>query len=283
MRHVRVVALCFVAVCALCAAAATSASAAEGPALYECAKLKKSKATKKYEGKYEKGCVTKNAKGEGEYELQEGIGKLKSGVAKTFKGKGGAANLGIAGLAEVKCSKSSDEGHFTSAYPIRAADIVATFAGCYFESKECTNTVKAGATKPGEIKTAKLKAEAGYLKGGETSKPVIGVRVSAESESSPLDAEFVCGELYFGVGGSDIGEVAEVDLNKFTKEVTLTFAASAGGEPHWKTFEGASEKDWLLTQDSSKEGVFSGTEGGESGESTVVTGKGETLEVKAGV
>jgi len=82
MRRYLVVAACLSATLGAAGVMAAGASAGGSrPALFECAKVKKN-AAKKYEGRYKNGCVKENSKGEGEYEVKEGIGKGKLMKAK---------------------------------------------------------------------------------------------------------------------------------------------------------------------------------------------------------
>jgi hypothetical protein len=136
--------------------------------------LKKSKVTKKYEGKYnDKKCSSKNEAGEGKYELKEGVGK-----GKTLKAKGGGANLEVPGVGGVSCTKSSATGKFTS--PKTAGDILVTFTGCEISRIKCETTATEG-----EIKTNALKGSVGYL-----NAPTIH-----------------CQDLLLNVTGSVVGEV----------------------------------------------------------------------------
>jgi hypothetical protein len=265
LNHPKTLALSLLAAFALCALVASSASAAGLPALYECAKT--TKVNKKYTGKYnDKKCSSANEKGEGKYELKEGIGK-----GKAFKGKGGAANLEIEGVGGVRCSKSADTGKFNT--PKTADDVNVTFSGCVFETHTCSNTGKAG-----EIKTNPLKGEVGYLEGEGTEHPVIGERLQAET--GEYEAEFQCGELFFRVEGSVIGEAKASDVNVFTKEATLIFRESSGKQ-QWRSFEGLGESDVLLTEKATEKfGAGKGAKAN-SAESTESTQKGEELELKA--
>jgi hypothetical protein len=253
--------LCLVAVFAFGAIAASTASAAE-PALYECAKLKKNAKTKKYEGKYtNKTCSTVSEKSEGEYELQEGIGK-----GKEFKGKGSAGDLEVIGVGEVQCTKSADTGKFNS--PKTADDVKVTFTGCSTLGHKCES---AGAAS-GEIKTETLEGEVGYL---NKATPLVGVDL--KPQSGIYLAQFTCNpeELNLRVRGSVIGEVLP-PYNHFTKEATLKFH-SHDGTQEWESFEGGL-KDTLVA-----ESCFGCEPSGEapSGESQVVVNKGEELELKA--
>jgi hypothetical protein len=263
-----IIGTCLALVAAFAAVTVASASAAE-PALYECAKLKKNTKTKKYEGKYEKGCVTQNAKGEGEYELKEGIGK-----GKTFKGTSKGANLNVKGLGGIDCTKSKNTGKFTT--PTTGADIVATFEGCELNGKKC----ESGATA-GKVITNKLKGGVGYLAGKGTKTPTVGSDISAET--GEVLAELHCGTLTIAVTGSVIGEVEPV--NTFTKTAKFVFKQSSKvGVQKWTKFEEGPE-DTLLSHVCETEGCNPFTAPthftAESAQEGTFEEKGEELEVKA--
>jgi hypothetical protein len=285
MRPIRTIVICLTAVFAFGAVAAASASAAELPEIMQCAKAKKE--GKAYLGHYSsKKCEASSYHAEGgqKYELEPWNLPGKKGKAKAFKGKGGGANLEIIGIGGISCASSADTGIFTG--PKTAGKILVTFKGCKFEAKECTNT-----GKNGEVKTNPLEALVGYLSGKGSEHPVIGVRLNPEGTESFLSAPgyITCGELYFRVSdeqANDHGVMGVIDqkvgnpVNKPSKELTLEFDESSGVQ-QYKSFEGAGEQDELLTQKSTVKGEFTGITYDESGESTLSTGKGEELQLKA--
>lgn len=270
MKYLRISILCLVASFALGAIAAATASA-ELPAVYEC--FATAKVGGKYTGKYtEKKCqkeaTTKEVE-EGKknkYEWRE-WDKEPSKV-KTFKGKGGSADLAVQGSVTVTCSKSADSGKFTG--PKTAGDVVAIFSGCEVAGIKCENTSKAG-----EIKTNPLDGEVGYINKAKTE-----VGADLKPETGPYFAEFECKESPFPLrlrtGGSVIGEVTPV--NTLTKEATFHFR-EAGGHQLPEEFE-SGLPDTLITGTCKGVGC---TPNGEdpSAEETTVTNKGEELELKA--
>jgi hypothetical protein len=293
MRHLKIVGSCLVAVFALSAIVSASASATL-PEIYQCGAA--AKVGKTYVGHYTAKTCTAASKVEtgGKYEFEPfslGSSKEKTGKkgkVKPFKGKGGPANLEIVKLGGVSCASSTDSGEFTS--PKTAGDIVVIFKGCKFEGKTCSNTSKAG-----EVKTNPLVATVGYLNDKNKAAPVVGVRLSPETGFEYV--EFSCLPLSFRVthegagelGENNLGVIGEIDqkvgnpVNKFSKELTLAFAQSAGVQ-EWKTFEGAGEHDSLITQDQSipfEKGKKSEATKAQSGEQTLSTGKGEELELVA--
>jgi len=287
MRHIRIVGLCLVALFALGAVAAASASAAE-PALYECAKAGKEtvkyisggkeKSKSVYTGKYtEKKCATLAPAGiyraggapEGKYELQEGVGK-----GKEFKGKGSAADLETP-VGEVRCTTSADTGKFTTP---KTGHMVATFTGCATLGHQCESV----GAKTGEIKTQPLEGEVGYISGGGSKSPVVGVDL--KPQTGLVLAVFTCNpeELHMRITGSVIAEV-EPTYNRFTKEATVKLNSSAGHQ-EFASFEGGL-KDTLL-----EESKFGGElpveleleeHRGAAAEKDLVTNKGEELMLKA--
>ena len=142
MRLLKTMGLGLLAAFALSAVAAGTA-AAEEPALYQCGAAVKNATTKKYEGKYEKGCKTLNAKGEGKYEFEEWrLGSKttggKKGKAKKFKSKGSPpGTLEVPHVSTVECAHTKDEGEFSG--PKNAKNIKATFTGCKASSEPCQN------------------------------------------------------------------------------------------------------------------------------------------------
>jgi hypothetical protein len=273
MKRMRGLALCIVAAVGLAAVVAATAAASE-PALYECAKLSKN-AEKKYTGKYiDKHCSTEASKTEKEagktnkYELQEWA-KAPTKV-KAFKGKGSAGDLEVEGVGEVQCTKSADTGEFNG--PKSAHNVKVTFTNCATLGHKCESPGAA----VGEIKTETLEGEVGYLAGGGTKSPIVGVDLKPQAPGVYL-AQFTCNpeELNLRVRGSVIGEVLP-PYNVFTKEATLKFH-SHNGIQEWQSFEGG-PTDTLFS-----ESCFGCEPSGHdpSGESQIVANKGEELMLKA--
>ena len=263
MKRYLMIVVCLTATMSIGAVMSAGASASGLPALYECAKLKKN-AAKKYEGKYEKGCVKENTKGEGQYEIKEGFGK-----GKTFKAKGKGANLEAIGVGGIDCLKSSATGRFTSP---TTGDATATFADCEYSGKKCNS---AGAAT-GIIVTNPLVAVDGYLSGKETLNPKVGAAFSPES--GEYLAVFECGPYDFSVTGSVIGEVTPV--NKFTKAAVFAFRQKAIGVQEWEQFEEGPSQQltvWAcqLCADPKTEGF-----GTPADEELEITAKTEELELK---
>jgi hypothetical protein len=266
MRHLKIITLCLFALCALGATTAAVASA-ELPEIYECAKA--AKEGKVYKGHYSsKKCEASSFHETGgqKYEFQP-FAKAKP---KTFKGKGGTANLSIENVSTVSCSKSTETGHFSG--PKTASDFVAIFSSCETAGEKCGNTSKAG-----EVKTNALTAEIGYVSGKGTEHPIVGALL--RPESGKYLAEFHCEgtpTLNLRVKGAVIGEVVP-PYNHFTKEVTLDFKET-GGKQVIQKFEGGVQ-EVLITE--TCKGCEPTAPEDNSAESTEGTGKGEELYLKA--
>jgi hypothetical protein len=216
MTHSRNLGLCAAVACALMMASAGGASAAE-PALYECAKVKKSKVTRKFEGKYtEKHCstlATQEQLEEGtanKFEVQEGVGK-----GKPFKGKDGGGNIEVPGIGGVSCTKSSDTGRFTS--PQEGTGIRIVFTGCEVSRIKCENTATEG-----EIVTNPLRATIGYV---SAAKHEAGIDLSPETGEA-IAPTVNCQDLVLNILGSVVGRISPV--NVFTKEMKFDFGQTEG-------------------------------------------------------
>lgn len=280
MRRFWLMGVCAAMAVVVSALAAASASASL-PALYECAKATKVGKPAKYTGHYtDKKCskeATKKEIEEGKankYELQEWNKEAKKGKVKKFKGKGKGANLEVKGQNGVACTSSSDVGEFTG--PKTGGNVVVTFKGCETAGEKCTNTATAG-----EVTTNKLSGEVGYLAGGGTGKPIVGISIGAEAPGK-FAAEFHCGDLNVRVHGHAIGEVSSTDVNVFTKKATLIYEQHAG-EQKWPKFE-SGVKEVLFTEECKGElckGSGEGESGDLSAEETKVENTGEELELKA--
>lgn len=263
MKRALVVGACLGASLATGFAVATAAFAESSPALYECAKVKV-----KGSGKYNKGCLVEGKHGTGEngYEIKEGFGK-----GKTFKAKGGGANLEVPGIGGIDCVKSAATAHFTS--PTTGADVVATFGDCEYDGHKC---VSSGAAT-GTIVTEALKGIVGYLAGKGTGSPKVGVVFSPEV--GEILAAFDCGQWDFSVTGATIAEVTPV--NKFGKEAVFSFRQKALGEQEWQYFEeGPKETLSVHVCDDCADPTTEGT-GITSDEELIIKAKIEALELKA--
>jgi len=222
MKRYLLITACLAATLTAGAVMTASASAGSLPALYECAKVKV-----KGSGKYNKHCAVegKHGTGENDYEIKEGFGK-----GKTFKAKGGGANLEVPTVGGIDCQKSAATGRFTSP---TTGEATATFTDCEYSGHKC----KSAGAATGTIVTNPLVAVVGYLKGMGTESPQVG------ASFSPATGEFLatwsCGEYDFSVTGSVIGEVSPV--NKFSKEAVFSFRQKAIGVQEWGNFEEGGE------------------------------------------
>jgi hypothetical protein len=270
-----VVAFVFAVACFF--ATASSAALAALPENMECAKTRKVQG--KYTGKYLDTKCSKEATTQeiedgkrNKYEIRSGSGK-----GKPFKGKGkpNGAVVDIEDIGGITCTSDSLTGKFTS--PTSADYIVITLKGCEYIGKKC----ESGSTV-GQIVTNSLRAEYGYLEGGGTGTPKVGIDLKAET--GEVMAAFKCPSLGWvwedEWAGSIIGEVTPV--NRFTKEVTWTFKQKRVGVQEWEHLEG-SPTDILLWgycgQCAPRRPLEEVTSNGAI-ETTIVT-KGEDLMLKA--
>lgn len=222
MNRIRIMGLSLVAVFAFAVMTAASASAEEKPFFEECAKVAVGA------GKYANAtCSTLG--GEKKYERKEGWA-----AGKKWKGKGGSATLHTPAVSgEVTCTSFADEGFNTGEKT--SGKIFSKFSGCKTLEKPCKSAGQAA----GVIKTKALKAKLGYIK---KAAPVeVGASVSAETGT--VLAEFVCGneEIKIKVEGAVIGKTT-VNVNKFSKASTSTFAVNTEGFQVVKHFEGGPEE-----------------------------------------
>lgn len=256
MKRMKIMGLALVALFAMAALATASASAT--PTYYECAKA--AKVGKLYTGDFNnKNCSEPNAKGEGKYELKEGLGK-----GKVFKGTGKAATLHTPAVAgEVACTGSKDEGFAT----LHGQDKVKVrFSGCTSLGKKCTSVSPKG-KKTGEIVTNLLEGKLGYI-----SASPLKVGVSLTGEGGKPSAEFNCEGLEVTTTGAVIGEITK-DVNAISKEATDSFTVNGSGFQTVTAFEGGPTE--VL------ESLIGGSGPFESGEETATLNKGEALEIKA--
>ncbi len=217
--HVSILGLALVALFAITALAAASASAAQ-PEFKVCGKAAKNAVTKKYEGKYEKGCTAKNAKGEGKYETEE----VKTPAAFTGKSKASTFYYynehGI--VWEVTCTKDAAKGDITS--PTEYVEAIT------FEKCSATNEVtKAKDSCPNITVGEPFSALAETYPGEEAGFVTIGYTLT-----------FTCGSVEFtamnnfGVGKVENGKKGPLGVfavNKATGEQKIT-GLVFGGETY---------------------------------------------------
>jgi hypothetical protein len=231
-----------------------AAANAEKPVYYECAK--------QVGGEFEKGC--EKTGGTGGFAPVPGNGK-----GKAFKGTSKAGSKITWYFPSLKsewgCSTAKYEGH-VSEDGSRDEGIVITFAKCGFLGKNCTS---AGAAHHGEIITAALAGELGYI-----NKPGAAVGVALSAESGGDFADFECEGLFFEVRGSLIGQLQR-GINSFDKEQILAFSVNAGTHRQAvRKFESDPTEHFLESSENS--GTFS-----EASVEWEGIQKGEDLDLKA--
>lgn len=143
-------------------------------------------------------------------------------TTSTFTGSGGAGTLKTVGNATVKCTSNEVVG-------APAAEVVGgtkevkngliAFKGCESNvGTKCKNTTTAG-----EIRTATLKGQLGYVEPAALGGPVA---VGLSPASGTTFAEFECATVKDKVTGCVLGKVTPVNTN--TKEYALALAEAAG-------------------------------------------------------
>jgi hypothetical protein len=223
------VTLAVVAVAAATAFAAAQASAAL-PEVGRC--------VAKPGGKYKySGCVITASAGTGKFEFEAGAGPKPK-----FEALVNVPKMETAGGKKVSCSSGLVSGEWTGA---NTASVILEFQGC--------GNAKAGggavscSTSPtgGSIKTEMaLEGVLGFIKGGGTLKPVVGLDLKPKSPSTEL-MTFFCGQPIveppastWTVEGSVIGRITPV--NSMRTEEKLTYAATLGKQAI-EMFEGGAK------------------------------------------
>ena len=235
MRHVRMVALCLVAVFAVAAVVASSASA-KGPEWGQC--------YAKTGGKYtEKNCQTKAKKGKGEYEWRKGP-EIKT-ENRSFEGTGGHGVLSTvehecigysevgtenpvvygpkaytrapytphpcsevtnikgekvfeeeeAGEIFIECTSEHAEGELSGKDDVK--DITVHFHGCTVFGPGGPFCTSSGAAEEGEVVTSKLKGVLGFIK---KANDEVGVELNPEKKHGEF-ANFTCAGILHTVVG----------------------------------------------------------------------------------
>ncbi len=215
MKRFRIVGLCLIAVFAFTAVAAASASAEPvRPEYMTCAKVKKNATTKKYEGKYEKGCLVANAKGEGKYETEPVKTPLAfrgKSKASTFYYWGKKAGEGI--LWEVKCKKDADESVITSS---TESTLNITFEKC-----EIVNVATKVKTKCATNLTAKLEGRTEEGLPGEEPVVLLNPEFTEPYECGSIKVTKGSGFELGKLENTSKGPVANLAVNKLTGEQNI--------------------------------------------------------------
>jgi len=236
---VRATALCFAATLVASAVAATSALA--GMHLPEWGKCVKAEKNGKYK---DAGCTEPaTSRGEGLY-----VWRHTANTEEIVNEAGESVFEGVSGKRKIECSHLVNklwipETNFSS---VTAVHLV--FSGCEeIEEGMATGSCQNGETA-GEITSNELRGSLGYISGGGTPDPVVGLSLMPSPGRKAI-AEFVCFSLGHeqhvvlgksgGDGDSVIARITEVD--QMVSSWQLTYSESAPGIQDPTKFEGLSE------------------------------------------
>jgi hypothetical protein len=203
----------------LAAASVTAVNAqAALPELGRCVKVPGERLEKSlvYHGGYvDSGCVEKNEGHFGKFEWTPG-----AGAGKKFTGESKAVTLETTGGAKVKCLGSTSHGEYTGT---KTATLGLTLTGCTLAGESCQTST----ATPGQISTAPLSAQLGFIKDTESEGQVTSiVGWDLQAASSVISAECGAGKQSLVVTGSVIGTISGAD--KMLAAYTLKFAQTAG-------------------------------------------------------
>jgi hypothetical protein len=202
----------------LAAASVTAVKAqAALPELGRCVKAPSEKNGKEviFHGGYvASDCVEKNEGHFGKFEWIPGA------VANKFSGEGKAVTLETTGGAKVKCLGSTSHGEYTGT---KTATLGLTLTGCSKGGESCQSST----ASPGQITTAPLQAQLGFIKDTEAEKVVTSiVGWDLSSGSALVSAECGAAKQSLVVTGSVIGKIGAAD--KMASGYSLAFAQSGG-------------------------------------------------------
>jgi hypothetical protein len=246
----------------LAAASVTAVKAqAALPELGRCVKAPSEKIGKEviFHGGYVAAdCVEKNEGHFGKYEW------LPGAVATKFSGESKAVTLETTGGTKVKCEGSTSHGEYTGT---KSATLGLTLTGCSKGGESCQSTAS-----PGQITTAPLQAQLGFIKDTEAEKVVTSiVGWDLSSGSAVVSAECGGAKQSLVVTGSVIGKISAAD--KMASGYSLSFA-----QAHGKQLPEAFEEEAKDTLSASIGGASAEQAGLKAAEKVV---NGEKLEFKA--
>jgi hypothetical protein len=254
MKRLGILTLCVITVFALTAVATATD---ELPEIGRCVKIAGT-ATHKWAN----ASCTIRSEGEntGKYEWDPGPGP-KPGFTSTAE----ATELETVAKSKVKCSAATAKGEFTGPKS-DAATII--FTGCEYGTAPGLPCQTPG-SQEGEVATSRLEGALGYISGGGTAKPSVGMRLSP-APGMPF-ASVECGGVTLTLAGSVIGTIAG-SVNKMSQTSSLKFRQGKGKQIP-EQFEGAPPSVLSAT---------AGAEPEQAGMSTLESNTNEEpLEVKA--
>jgi hypothetical protein len=170
--------------------------------------------------------------GKGEYNFLPGPGS-KPKITGTL----GPATLETVAHTKVTCSGGTAAGEFKNA---KRESLTLTLTGC--KSASSGETCQSVGAKAGELVTAPLEGEVGFIGGRGTRKPVIGLDLAATGALLTGECGSALSKTLLTVEGSVIGTVAKTAV--MTVEQTLKFKALGGFQEPERFEEGV--KDTLL-------------------------------------
>jgi hypothetical protein len=158
---------------------------------------------------------TYEAHGKGHYNFLSGPGPKRK-----ITGALGAATLETVGKAKVTCSGGSTAGEYTGG---KTETLTLTLIGCKRSSGEPCHSP---GSSSGEIVTSALEAEAGFISGRASKKPVVGLDLKHEGPMIAAECGTGLSKTVLTVEGSVIATVSKTAV--MTLEETLKFKAAAG-------------------------------------------------------
>ncbi|MCW3069474.1 MAG: hypothetical protein JWL67_2099 [Solirubrobacterales bacterium] len=193
----------------------------EIPQFGHCVKVEgvKEGKTVTYSGKFSSAnCVTEAVESlkPGKFEWHVG-----PGAHPKFTGAGAVTTFETVGKTRVVCSSNSSQGEYTGP---KTETVGLTFSGC--ESRSLHSECHSSSAGPGEIRTATLVGELGYIKDSEPLVPVVGMDFKPASGTQV--AQFDCGGLSESIAGSVIGSIAPIDSPTLSGLSTVKFKAAKG-------------------------------------------------------
>jgi hypothetical protein len=210
MKRFGILAVCLVAVFAVTTVATATD---ELPEIGRCVKLAGA-ATHRYATAT---CTTKSEdENTGRYEWEAGPGP-NPGFTATAE----ASYLETVGNTTLTCRAGIARGEFTGP---RTDIATITFIGCEYGSPTGIACQTPGA-KGGEVVTNALEGGIGYISGGGTTKPAVGMRLAPAAGTQFASVE--CSGINVTVSGSVIGTVAG-PINKMALTTWLKFKAAKG-------------------------------------------------------
>jgi hypothetical protein len=244
--------LCLAVVLLTSGVVATSAIAAL-PEWGKCVKVEQ-------HGKYRDPGCTEPAESRGEAHW---VWRHAAGNTEVIENEaGGSVFEGVSGEREIECTHLVNKLWIPEGNPKSVTHVHLLFTGCEeIEEGKAIASCQNGETA-GEIRSQELRGTLGYISGGGSTNPVVGLSLMpspgqksiAEFEcSAPGQQHVVLGRPGGGGGDSVIATIAEID--KMVSSWELKYSESKPGIQNPTKFEGQSE-DILETSFGGRGGPF---------------------------